>query len=91
MVQMVSRTSEYGWSYYGFFLTILICLNLAVINMLPLPALDGGRIIFRPVYDDYREKKSAKKSRGTVHIIGLVLLMGLMIYVTKNDIFRLIG
>lgn len=45
MVQMVSQTTQYGWWYYGF-LTALICINLAIINMLPLPALDGGRIIF---------------------------------------------
>ena len=89
MVQMVSRTSEYGWSYYGF-LTILICLNLAVINMLPLPALDGGRIIF-VLFTMITGRKVSERVEGTVHIIGLVLLMGLMIYVTKNDIFRLIG
>ena len=79
----------YGWSYYGF-LTILICLNLAVINMLPLPALDGGRIIF-VLFTMITGRKVSERVEGTVHIIGLVLLMGLMIYVTKNDIFRLIG
>ena len=89
MVQMVSRTSEYGWVYYGF-LTILICLNLAVINMLPLPALDGGRILF-VLFTMITGKKVSEKVEGTVHIIGLVLLLALMLYVTKNDIFRLIG
>ena len=89
MVQMVSRTSEYGWVYYGF-LTILLCLNLAVINMLPLPALDGGRILI-VLFTMIPGKKVSEKVEGTVHIIGLVLLLALMLYVTKNDIFRLIG
>lgn len=89
MVQMVSRTTEYGWAYYGF-LTILICLNLAVINMLPLPALDGGRIIF-VLFTMITGKRVNEKVEGTVHLIGLALLMVLMVYVTKNDIFRLIG
>ena len=89
MVQMVSKTTEYGWTYYGF-LTILICLNLAVINMLPLPALDGGRIIF-VLFTMITGRKVSEKVEGTVHFIGLALLMVLMIYVTKNDIFRIIG
>ena len=63
---------------------------LAVINMLPLPALDGGRILF-VLFTMITGKKVSEKVEGTVHIIGLVLLLALMLYVTKNDIFRLIG
>ncbi len=89
MVQMVSKTTEYGFWYYGF-LTALICLNLAVINMLPLPALDGGRIIF-VLYSALTGKQVSEKVEGTIHLAGLALLMLLMIYVTFNDVERIFG
>ncbi len=89
MVQMVSQTSQYGFWYYGF-LTSLICINLAVINMLPLPALDGGRIIF-VLYSWITGKKVSEKVEGTIHFVGLALLMLLMVYVTFNDVTRIFG
>lgn len=89
MVQMVSQTTQYGWWYYGF-LTALICVNLAVINMLPLPALDGGRIIF-VLYSAITGRKVSEKVEGTIHFVGLALLMLLMVYVTINDVGRIFG
>lgn len=87
MVQMVSETTTYGFWYYGF-LTALICVNLAIINMLPLPALDGGRIIF-VLITMITGKKVSEKIEGTVHLAGMLLLFGLMIYVCFNDVIRL--
>lgn len=89
MINMVSQTSRYRFWYYGF-LTALICVNLAIINMLPLPALDGGRIIF-VIYTMITGKRVSEKVEGTVHFIGIVLLLGLMIFVTMNDITRIFG
>lgn len=89
MVQMVSQTTQYGYWYYGF-LTALICVNLAIINMLPLPALDGGRIIF-VLYSAITGKKVSEKVEGTIHFVGLALLMLLMVYVTVNDVGRIFG
>ncbi len=89
MVQMVSETSRYGLWYYGF-LTALICMNLAIINMLPLPALDGGRIIF-VIYTWITGRKVSQKVEGSIHLAGILLLFGLMIYVTFNDITRIFG
>ena len=89
MINMVNQTSQYGFWYYGF-LTALICVNLAIINMLPLPALDGGRIIF-VIYTMITGKKVSEKVEGTVHFIGIVLLLGLMAFVTMNDITRIFG
>ena len=89
MVQMVSQTSQYGLWYFGF-LTALICINLAIINMLPLPALDGGRIIF-VLISVITGRPVSQKVEGTVHFVGIMLLFGLMIYVTFNDITRLFG
>lgn len=89
MVQMVSQTAQYGYWYYGF-LTALICINLAVVNMLPLPALDGGRIIF-VLYSAVTGRKVSEKLEGTIHFAGLALLMLLMLYVTVNDVGRIFG
>ena len=89
MVQMVSRTTEYGFWYYGF-LTALICLNLAIINMLPLPALDGGRIIF-VLYTMITGRRVSEKVEGGVHMAGMILFLGLMAFVTFNDITRIFG
>ncbi len=89
VVSMVNQSIDKGVWYYGF-LTAMICLNLALINMLPLPALDGGRIIF-VIYSWITGRPVSAKVEGVVHTVGIVLLMGLMLYVTKNDIVRLLG
>ena len=71
------------------YLTSLISLNLAIINMLPLPALDGGRqlmVIIRRLTG----KAISSKVEGVIHAVGLGLLLLLTIYVTWNDIVRFI-
>ena len=89
MINMVSQTTEYGFWYYGF-LTALICVNLAIINLLPLPALDGGRIIF-VLYTMMTGKTVSEKVEGTIHMVGMALLLALMVFVTMNDITRIFG
>lgn len=89
MVQMVDQTATLGLWYYGF-LTSMICMNLAIINMLPLPALDGGRIIF-VLITMITGKEVSPKIEGAIHFAGIVLLFGLMIYVSVNDVTRIFG
>ena len=89
MVQMVSETNTYGLWYYGF-LTSMICMNLAIINMLPLPALDGGRIIF-VLFTMITVKEVRPNIEGAIHFAGIMLLLGLMIYVSFNDVIRIFG
>ena len=89
MINMVSQTTEYGFWYYGF-LTALICVNLAIINLLPLPALDGGRIIV-VLYTMITGKTVSEKVEGTIHMVGMALLLALMVFVTMNDITRIFG
>ncbi|MDO4393423.1 MAG: RIP metalloprotease RseP [Bacillota bacterium] len=71
------------------YLAALLSLNLAVINMLPFPALDGGRILFL-VIRKITGKKVTDKMEGYVHMIGMMCLFALMIYVTFNDVIRFI-
>ncbi|MCR4716224.1 MAG: RIP metalloprotease RseP [Lachnospiraceae bacterium] len=82
------QSSEYGVlavleSLISF--TIMISANLGVMNLLPIPALDGGRILF-VIIEMIRGKKIDPDKEGFVHFIGFVLLMGLMVLVMYNDI-----
>lgn len=87
MVQMVNETRTLGFWYFGF-LAALICVNLAMVNMLPLPALDGGRIIF-VLISMITGKGISERVEGTIHLIGMILFLILFVYVTQNDIMRI--
>ena len=64
---------------------IMLSANLGVMNLLPLPALDGGRLVFI-ILEMIRRKKVSPEKEGMVHFAGLVLLMALMVIVMANDI-----
>ncbi|MDD6175318.1 MAG: site-2 protease family protein [Firmicutes bacterium] len=67
----------------------LITVNLGVFNLLPVPALDGGRLLFLLV-EAVRRKPIPQKYEGWVHAAGFVILIGFMLIVTFNDVWRLI-
>ena len=72
----------------------LIAVNLAVMNLLPLPALDGGRVFFlllNGILNALFKRKIDPKYEGYVHMAGLAMLMGLMLMVTFSDIGKLFG
>ncbi len=70
------------------YMSILLSANLGVMNLLPLPALDGGRLVFLLI-EAVRGKPIDQKKEGFVHMIGLALLMILMVFVMFNDISRI--
>ncbi len=70
------------------FLTAFISNNLGVVNLFPLPALDGGRLIFL-LLEAVRRKPLPRKVEGYIHMAGLALLLLLMVAVTFKDIFGL--
>lgn len=72
------------------YMTALLSANLGVVNLLPLPALDGGRIFFILI-EMIRGKAISAEKEGIVHFIGMVLLMLLTVIVMYNDVMRLIG
>lgn len=74
---------------YVIYLAALLSLNLAIINMLPLPALDGGRLLFL-VIRLFTGKRVSEATEGKIHFIGICLLFALMIYVTFNDVIKFI-
>lgn len=67
---------------------ILLSANLGVMNLLPLPALDGGRLVFL-IIEAIRGKRVAPEKEGWVHAAGMVLLMLLMVVVLFNDLRRI--
>ncbi len=70
-------------------LVALITINLGVFNLLPFPALDGGRLFFMLI-ELIRRKPIPPEREGMIHAIGMLLLLGLVVYVSFNDIMRLI-
>ena len=71
-------------------LTAFLCLNLGLVNLLPLPALDGSRIVFL-IVEGLRGKPIDSQKEGMVHFVGLLVLMGLMLLITYQDIVRLVA
>ena len=69
---------------------LLLSANLGVMNLLPIPALDGGRLVFL-VVEAIRGKPVPRDKEGFVHMIGFVLLMVLMVLIMFNDISRIFG
>ena len=76
--------------YFGAFIAV----NLAIMNLLPIPALDGGRILFLIVLwpiEKLLGHKINPKYEGYIHSVALMLLMALMLYVMFNDVLRIVG
>ncbi len=71
-------------------ITAMITINVGFVNLLPLPALDGGRILFL-IIEAIRRKPIKPEHEGIVHFAGLVILLGFIAVVTFNDIAKLIG
>ena len=87
IIQVIGEVAQSGFVYLAN-LTAFISLNLAVVNLLPLPALDGGRIVFLAIRK-ITGKRITDEMEGMVHFVGIMLLFGLIIFVTYQDIMRL--
>ncbi len=84
IVSFVGLAAEYGWRGLVEF-TALISINLAFINLLPIPALDGGRLLF-VIIESITRKKVPVKVFNLVNTIGFALLIILMLVVTFHDV-----
>ena len=84
----ISNAAASG-NYFGLlYLVIVISMNVGVVNLLPIPAMDGGRLLFL-LWEMITRKPVPPKLEGVVHGIGLVLLLGLMVFICFKDIFAL--
>ncbi|HLU34305.1 MAG TPA: site-2 protease family protein, partial [Thermomicrobiales bacterium] len=71
-------------------LTILISISLGLFNLLPIPALDGGRLLFVVIELLRGGKRIAPEKEGVVHLVGMMLLLALMFFIAFGDISRLL-
>lgn len=89
IVGEIGQAAKVGFLYVVDF-AALIAVNLGVMNLLPLPALDGGRIVF-VLLELVRRKPLKENIEGYIHLVGLILLFLLMIVITFSDILKLVG
>jgi len=87
--QITGEANAAGPSYLLQFAAFL-SLNLAIINLLPLPALDGGRIVFVLLEVVRRGKRVSPRTEGLIHLVGFMMLIGLILVITYFDILRAI-
>lgn len=87
MYSVVGQSIKYGFSSI-LFLTAYLSINLGYINFLPLPAFDGGRILF-VIIEKIKGSKVDPKFENMLHNVGFILLMLLMLVITFNDIIKL--
>lgn len=96
-VNVVGKTyetaKEYGWqSVVASMLniTLMLSVNLGILNLLPVPALDGGRLVFLLI-EVVRGKPVPPEKEGMVHFIGLMFFMILMVFIFFNDLRNVFG
>lgn len=96
-VNVVGKTYEATKEYGGVTvfinmlnITLLLTVNLGLLNLLPIPALDGGRLVFMFI-EVIRGKPIPPEKEGMVHLAGLLFFMGLMVFVLFNDLRNIFG
>lgn len=98
IVDLMAETGAQAASAFDAFLDIvymgaMIAVNLAIMNMLPIPALDGGRVFLLLVtwlIESLSGKKLNPKYEGYIHAAGMILLLALMAFIMLNDIVRIV-
>lgn len=89
IVGVVGQASQMGF-FNLLFLIAVISINLAIINLLPFPALDGGRLLFIAI-EGFWGKALPRRIVNTINWAGLILLLTIMILVTFGDLWRIFG
>lgn len=89
MYQVVDKAAGYGISNV-LFLGAYLSINLGVINILPFPAFDGGRVLFVAI-EAITRKKVNPKVENAFHTVGFILILALMVVITFNDVLHIFG
>jgi regulator of sigma E protease len=90
IAQMTGEVAQAGLSPLLEFAAFL-SINLGILNLFPLPALDGGRIVFVILEKIRRGKRISPKTEGLVHLIGFVIFIVVMVAITYGDITRILS
>ncbi len=89
LFRIAAQAAQEGWSSFLFKMA-LISVNLGLMNLLPIPVLDGGHIVATAV-EAVTRKPLSLRTREVANLVGILLLVSLMVFVFKNDIVRLMG
>ena len=89
IVTYAGRAAQQGMATLLMFLTLLSA-NLAVLNILPIPMLDGGHLVFL-AYEGIRGKPADERVQIGLSIVGFLFLISLMLFVIGMDIFRMLS
>ena len=81
------EAAQASWDQLLYIVTV-ITINLGVMNLLPIPGLDGSRLLFLLV-EGVRRKPVRRELEGAIHGAGFILLMGLMVALTYKDIMQI--
>ena len=90
MVSLVAQQTQQGGLEIYLYRLVIISINLGLMNLIPIPGLDGSRLIFMLI-EAIRRKPVNQKIEAGVHLCGYVLLFGIMIFFTFKDVLRLFG
>lgn len=88
VVQMVAEQTRQGGLEIYLYLTVIISINLGLMNLLPIPGLDGSRLIFMAI-EAVRRKPVSQKVESMIHLAGYALLLALMLFFTFKDVLRI--
>ena len=86
MYRVASVSGNQGWDSFLLMLA-LISVNLALINLLPIPMLDGGHLVFFAI-EAVRRKPLSSKARDRIQMCGLALIGIIIVLASRNDLFR---
>lgn len=85
---VIGQAASVSWRNLVLLMT-MFSINVGIFNLLPIPALDGGRLLFL-IIEAIRRKPIKPEYEGYIHLVGFALIILLLIYVTYNDILRLV-
>lgn len=90
VTQVINDAAKSGFSDLVY-IAVVLSMNLGIMNLLPLPALDGGRLLFMIIELVRGGKRVNPNVEAMIHFAGIVILLGIMVLVTFKDIFKLFG
>jgi regulator of sigma E protease len=90
IAQAAGQSTQQGGLWGPLRLMVILSINLGLLNLLPLPALDGGRILFL-LYELIMRRPIPAKIEGITHAAGMVLLLTFMVFITMRDVVRMVG
>ena len=91
IAQITGEVTQQGGFRGWLVLAILFSINLAILNILPIPMLDGGRLLFVAIEWVRGGKRVPPEKENMVHLIGFVVLIGLILWISAIDVNRLLG